>query len=70
MSRYMWAILLDTKAAVVDTIKCLQVTAEECGHKLRVLYTDNSGEFTAAQFAAYCTDEGIQRHYSTSYTLQ
>ena len=35
-----------------------QVAAEECGRKLRVLRTDNGGEFTAAEFAAYCADEG------------
>lgn len=71
VSRYMWAVLLDTKAAAADTIKRLQVFAEkECGRKLRVLHIDNGGEFTAAEFAAYCADEGIQHHYSMSYTLQ
>jgi len=55
----MWAVLLDTKAATVDAIKCHQAAAEECGHKLWVLGTDNGGEFTAAEFAAYCADEGI-----------
>jgi hypothetical protein len=31
----------------------------ECGLKLRVLRTDNGGEFTAAEFASYCADEGV-----------
>ena len=70
ISRYMWAILLDTKAAAFDAIKRHQAAAEkECGRKLHVLRT-NDGEFTAAEFAAYCADEGIQRHYSASYTPQ
>ena len=30
-----------------------------------MLHTDNYGEFTA-----YCTDEGIQRHYSAPYSPQ
>jgi transposase InsO family protein len=34
------------------------------------LRTDNGGEFTAAEFAWYCADEGVQRHYSTSYSPQ
>jgi hypothetical protein len=56
----MWAVLLDTKAAAVDAIKRHQAAAEkECGHKLRVLRTDNGGEFMAAEFAAYCANEGI-----------
>jgi transposase InsO family protein len=65
-SRYMWAVLLDTKAAAADAIKCHQAAVEkECGRKLRVLCTDNGGEFTT-----YYADEGIQRHFSTLYTLQ
>jgi hypothetical protein len=42
-TRYMWAMLLDSKAAAADAIKRHQVAAEECGRKLRVLRTDNDG---------------------------
>jgi transposase InsO family protein len=42
----------------------------ECGRKLRVLRTNNGGEFTAAEFVSYCVDEGVQRHYSASYSPQ
>jgi hypothetical protein len=67
----MWAVLLDVKAAVADAIKRLQAVAEaECGRKLRILRTDNGCEFTAAEFVAYCADEGIHRHFSTPYTPQ
>jgi hypothetical protein len=56
----MWVVLLDSKAAVADAIKRHQAAADkECGRKLQVLRTDNGGEFTAAEFAAYCADEGI-----------
>jgi hypothetical protein len=59
------------KAAATDAIKHVQAVAEkESGLKLQVLRTDNSDEFTATEFAAYCADEGIQRHYSASYSLQ
>nr|AAK26118.1 putative gag-pol polyprotein [Oryza sativa Japonica Group] len=71
VSRYMWVVLHDSKAAAADAIKHHQVAAEkECGRKLRVLRTNNGGEFTAAEFAAYCADEGIQRHFSAPYTPQ
>jgi transposase InsO family protein len=71
VSRYMWAVLLDAKAAAADAIKCLQAVAEaECGRKLQVLRTDNGGEFTAAEFAAYCANEGIHSHFSASDTPQ
>ena len=42
----------------------------ECGRKLRVLRTDNGSEFMVAEFASYCADEGIQRHYSAPYSPQ
>jgi transposase InsO family protein len=35
-----------------------------------MLCTDNGGEFTAAKFVSYCTNEGVQRHYSASYSPQ
>ena len=68
MSCYMWAVLLDTKAAAADAIKRHQAATEECGRKLRVLCTDNGGEFTTAEFMAYCAGKGIQRHFSATYT--
>jgi hypothetical protein len=37
---------------------------------LRVLRIDNGGEFTTAEFMSYCVYEGIQRHYSVSYSPQ
>jgi hypothetical protein len=52
--------------AARDAIKRAQAAAEaKCGRKLRVLRTDNGGEFTAAEFASYCADEGVQRHYTS-----
>jgi transposase InsO family protein len=69
-SRFMWAVL-PTKAVAVDTIKHVQAAGEkESGLKLQVLRIDNGDEFTTAEFAAYCVDEGIQRHYSAPYLSQ
>ena len=62
----MWVMILGSKREAVDAIRRAQAAAEaESGCKLRVLRTDNGGEFTA-----YCADEGIQRHYSASYSPQ
>jgi transposase InsO family protein len=69
-SWFMWAVL-PMKAATVDAIKLVQVATEkETGLKLQVLRTYNGGEFTAAEFVVYCADEGIQHHYSASYSPQ
>ena len=71
LSRFMWVMILGSKGEAADAIRRTQAAAEaESGRKLRVLRTDNGGEFTVAEFAAYCTDEGIQRHYSASYSPQ
>jgi hypothetical protein len=71
LSRYMWVVVLGSKGEAADAIRYAQATAEvECGRNLRVLRTDNGGEFTAAEFALYCMDEGVQRHYSAPYNPQ
>jgi transposase InsO family protein len=68
---YMWVVLLTAKSEASSAIKRIQVAAEkECGRKLRVLRTDNGGEFMAAEFAAYCANERITRHFSAPYTPQ
>jgi transposase InsO family protein len=70
-SRYMWVVVLGSKGEAVNAIRRTQATAEaECGRKLRVLRTDNGGEFTAAKFTSYCADEGVQCDYSTPYSPQ
>jgi transposase InsO family protein len=59
-TRYMWVVLLTAKSEASSAIKRIQAAAEKkCGRKLRVLRTDNGGEFTAAEFTAYCADKGI-----------
>jgi len=70
-TRFMWVSLLTAKSATADAIKRVQAEAEKvCERKLRVLRTDNGREFTAAEFADYCADEGITRHYSAPYSPQ
>jgi transposase InsO family protein len=64
----MWVLVRGSKGEAANAIKRVQVAAEaDCGRKMR---TDNGGEFTVAEFASYCADKGVQRHYSTTYCLQ
>jgi transposase InsO family protein len=71
VTRYMWVVLLTAKSKASTAIKRIQVAAEkECGCKLRVLRTDNGGEFMVVEFTTYCADEGITRHFSAPYTPQ
>ena len=54
LSRYMWVMVLGSKGEAANAIRRAQVAAEaECGRKLRVLRTDNGGEFTADEFTSY-----------------
>jgi hypothetical protein len=56
-------MVLGNKGEAANAIKCVQVAAEaECGRKLRMLRTDNGGEFIVAEFVSYCVDEGVQRY--------
>jgi hypothetical protein len=71
LSRYMWVVVLGSKGEAVDAIWRAQAAAKaECGRKFCVLRTDNGGEFTTAEFMSYCTDEGVQCHYSAPYSPQ
>jgi hypothetical protein len=64
-------VVLSSKGEAVDAIRRAKAAAEaECGRKLRVLCTNNGGEFTVTEFTLYCADEGVQRHYSASYNPQ
>jgi hypothetical protein len=71
LSCYMWVMVLDSKGEATDAIRHAQTNAEaECGRKLRVIRIDNGGEFMSAEFTSYYADEGVQRHYSMSYSPQ
>jgi transposase InsO family protein len=71
MSRFMWLTLLRSKADAPAAIMAFQARVErECGKKLKVLRTDNGGEFTSVEFGEHCAGEGIQRHFSAPYTPQ
>jgi hypothetical protein len=54
LSRYMWVVVLSSKGEAVNAIRHAQAAVEaECGRKLRVLRTNNGGEFMTAEFASY-----------------
>ncbi|CAN6200243.1 unnamed protein product [Urochloa humidicola] len=70
-SRFMWLELLSAKSDAEAAIKKVRAAAEnQSGCRLRVLRTDNGGEFTSAEFTRYCEEEGVERHFSAPYTPQ
>ena len=70
-TRFMWAVLLPTKDAAADAVKRVKAEAEkETGRELKVLRTDNGGEFTVGELAQYFAAEGVKRHYSAPHSPQ
>jgi len=68
MSRFMWVTLLATKDVAADAVKKIKLEVEkESRHALKVLRTDNGGEFTVTEFADYYTSEGVRRHFSAPH---
>jgi hypothetical protein len=71
MSRYMWLTLLRSKSDAPAAIMSFQAKVKrETGKKLKVLRTDNGGEFTSVQFGEYCAGEGILRQHSAPHSPQ
>jgi hypothetical protein len=61
-------VVLGSNGEAADAIRRTQAAKEaEYGRKL---HTDNSCEFTTAEFTSYRADEGVQRHYFAPYSPQ
>jgi transposase InsO family protein len=68
---FMWLALLSAKSDTLTALKKFQAKVEvETGRRLRVLRTDNGGEFTSVEFEMYCAEHGVERQHTTPYTPQ
>ena len=62
---------LKEKLEAFKAFKSFKTQAErEKELKLIYLRIDNGGEFTSKEFISFCSEHGIQRHFSTPYTPQ
>jgi hypothetical protein len=67
----MWVTLLRMKDEAAEAIRRFTAGTEmESGQRLRTLRTDRGGEFTSAEFAAYCAKRGTGRHLTAPYSPQ
>ncbi|KAJ9536138.1 hypothetical protein OSB04_un000681 [Centaurea solstitialis] len=65
-SHKLWVYVLKLKSDVFETFKTWLARVEvETGKKLKVLRSDNGGEFTSGNFKDFCSSKGIHRHYTT-----
>ena len=70
-SRKTWIYLLKKKSQVFDRFKEFKALVEnETEKRIKVLRTDNSGEFCRNEFEELCKKCGIERHKTTPYTPQ
>ena len=69
--RYCWVHFLKHKSEVFDLFKVFRALVEnQSGRKLKILRSENGGEYVKYEFIYYCKDVGIQMQHSIPYTPQ
>ena len=70
-SRYCWVYFLKHKSEVFGLFKVFKALVEnQSGRKLKVLISDNGGEYVKSEFIQYCAYLGIQMQHYIPYTPQ
>ena len=70
-TRYVWVYVLKRKDQVFERFLEWKAFAEKStGRKLKVLRTDNGGEYTSAQFKTYLKREGVRHEVTVPKTPQ
>ncbi|SCZ88906.1 BZ3501_MvSof-1269-A2-R1_C46g00235 [Microbotryum saponariae] len=70
-SRKLWAYAIDHKSDVFPTFQTWLAEVElETNARLRILRTDNGGEYDQTHSRRRCLPKGIRRQYSIPYTPQ
>ena len=70
-SRYWWVHFLKHKSKVFDLFKVFKALVEnQSKRRLKILRSDNGGEYVKSDFIQYCKDTGIYIQHSIPYTPQ
>jgi transposase InsO family protein len=70
-SRKTWIYFLKTKDEVFDRFREFKALVENAtGKKIKVLRSDNGGEYIDKDFTDFCAKEGIKREWTTPYNPQ
>jgi transposase InsO family protein len=70
-SRKSWIFFMKTKGQVFSWFQEFKDLVEnQIGKKIRVLRSDNGGEYTSKEFMDFCEGEGIRRELTVPYNPQ
>jgi hypothetical protein len=70
-SQKTWIYLLKTKDRVLARFQEYKAQVENLtGKKIKVLRSDNGGEYIPQDFSDFCIEAGIKREYTIPYNLQ
>jgi transposase InsO family protein len=70
-SRKTWIYFLKSKDEVFSKFKEFEALIENLSErKIKILRSDNGGEYTSKEFVSFCRDVGIKRELSTPYNPQ
>ena len=68
-SRYCWVYFLKNKSEVLGLFKVFKDLVEnQSGRRLKILRSDNDGEYVKYEFIQYCEVSGIYMQHSIPYT--
>ena len=70
-SRYCWVYFLKHTSDIFDLFKVFRALVEnQSGRKIKILISNNGGEYVKYEFIQYCKQVGIQMQHSIPYTPQ
>ena len=70
-SRKTWICFLKRKPKVFNCFKDFKAIVEkQSGYMIRTVRSDQGGEYTANDFEAFCTQQGIRHQTTPAYTPQ
>lgn len=68
-SRYTWVYLLRNKSEVFECFKEFKVMVEkQTAHNIKILRSDQGGEYTSDNFVKYCKDNGVIKQYTVPHS--
>eukprot|EP00253_Pinus_taeda_P005116 PITA_05116 len=70
-TRKTWVYMLKEKSEVFEKFRHFKTLVEkQCGHYIKVLFTDRGGEYISQDFLRFCRENGIQKQFTARYTPQ